>query len=350
MPASNNEEDGQQRASASSDNAPVSPLEDSEYIGGTGKDSLSAEKLSEGFRQNLSSHSLEKRARDWGVSAESLQQMGVGFDKHAYTFPMKSAGGQIVGHRLRPVKGGKLTLAGGHLGLFIPEGVTPCNAEIIAEGESDTASALTLGFRAIGRPGATAVVSEVLRFFSGAIAPCPCIIADGDQVGVEGAERLADALLAANIPCRLIVPPKPHGDLREWHVDGGLTREQLQQAIEAEAVRYPLRWIPGFFQMPNALLRNGVVAKVGDGPFALLCVIQSFYAGGDSIICPDRKVLAELLGVGVGTIDRYKRTLKEAGLLDWQTGHTGRCNEYWTNFGPILTKKKEKGRKTNVTD
>ncbi len=329
----------QQRTSAPSNSAPVRPLEYpvEDTTSCSGKD-VTAEEENRGFQQSLSAASLKRLARELGVSAESLLRLGIGFDTHAYTFPMTAADGRIVGFRLRPLKGGKLTRAGGKLGLFVPEGVSPANVEVICEGESDTAAALTRDLSAIGTPGAHQAHEAVVAFLTECTVVTPCIVADSDAAGLASADRLAETMCNNGTPCRILGPPEPYGDLREWIAAGSLTGQQLRDEIDQLPIRFPDDWPPGFVQLPNAFIRNGAVRRIGPTAFALACALASF-RGADKRVFPSRDVLGDVLGVSVSTVDRAKAKLQEAGVLTWRRGRRNRCNEYVVNFGPLRKRK-----------
>ena len=250
---------------------------------------------------------------------------------------MRDGGGTIIGWRLRPAKDAhqKHAVEGSKTGLFIPQGVSAASAELICEGESNTAAALTLGFGAIGRPSATGGIEELLAFLRACPVACPCIAADNDAVGTDGAETLGDSFRAAGIPSRLLVPPEPHGDLRDW-LRAGLTREALAEAIQKCPILWPepMLWTPGFSPVPNALARRGVIAKIGLGPWALVTLLMSFQRQPEQIVIVTRELLAELLGVSVSTVDRWKGELRKAGLVTWKRGGTDRADEYRVNLGP----------------
>ena len=327
----------EQRTRASSDSAPVQPLEDMEdnnrYLG---KEVTRWKEKQKSFREAIDPDSVNRLAADWGVSEESLNRLGIGFDASAsaYTFAMFDSQRQVVGIRRRPYKDvhRKYSAQDSTLGLFIPAGVTPGNAKIIGEGESDTAAALTAGIPGIGIPGASHAIEHVCAFFTCSPVACPCIMADDDQDGKDGAEKLAAAMVAAGIPCRVLTAPAPHGDLRDWVTKGHATAAELLSVIGQQPIRWPDNWPPGFVIVPNAPIRRGIVAQIGPGPFALACILKSHWCNGRSY--PAREVLARELGVSIATVDRYKGTLEKAGILAWRRGHTGRTNEYDVNLGP----------------
>jgi len=341
--------------------ARVRPLEDSENNDGSlGGEPCDWAALAAQYKQAVSEKSVARLAQTWGVSVESLKALSVGFDGAAFTFPMKDGEGRIVGLRRRFRTGDKAALDGSKNGLFIPEGsslktfrslpslqgraavrgssahgcadgVAPGNVQVICEGESDTAAALTLGFVGVGVPGAGACNAEVVRFLEGCPVACPCIVADNDDAGRAGAERLSEDLLAAGVPCRVVWPPEGIKDFREW-VRQGLTADELREHIGRATPRWPdvKSWPPGFAAIPNALLRRGIVARIGPGPWALACLLSSFGEHG----FPLREVLAKLLRVSPATVDRWKGVLKGAGMLAWRPGRKGRANEYTVSLGP----------------
>lgn len=335
------------RTPAPSDSAPVRAFEDAEDGITLGQGSTEGKQrlahtdwaeLGGKYQANIRRATLKRLARDFGVSADSLARLGVGFDTgvDAFTFPMRNAIGEIVGLRYRPRKDphSKYAATGSRLGLFVPEGVTAGAVEVVAEGETDCAAALTVGLGAIGLPGAGQCLGELAALMGQSPVACPCIVGDQNDAGRASAERTAEALLAAGIPCRVLIPPDPHADLRAWATGGKLTEAHLRKAIAAEPIRWPgarLR-VPGFSQVPNAFTRRGL-ALLGPGPLALAVLLASFNAG-DGDIHPSREELARVIGVTVSTIDRWKRKLRDAGVLRWHRGREGRCDAYSVDFGP----------------
>jgi len=328
--------DPQQETSFLLDENVASPLEDTVKTWEvSGKELQGWEKRAQECRNSLRPATLAQVAKHWSASEESLSNLWMGFDVYAVTFPMKNASGKIIGMRMRPLKdlSEKRACKDGANGLFIPEGTRPGDVDLILEGESDTAVGLTLGFGAIGLPGAGQCADMAAQFLAQCPVACPAIIADADAAGEQGAEGTAECLLAAGVACRVLVVPGAFGDLREWYQKGGLTSEELAKAIEAEEVRYPPGRTPGFFQVPNYLLRGALVARIGVGPWALLCALRSF-TGRSGECFPGRGELAELLGVSTRTVDKWKGELLGEGLIHCRRGHTRRTNEYMINFGP----------------
>jgi len=303
------------------------------------------------YAQKISARTIRKLASEWSVSPESLRALGVGFATYAYTFPLYDPDGRVVGIRYRPVKDvSKKHFAKDSVqGLFIPDGVTPANVQLGCEGESDTAAALTLGVAAIGRPGARVCADMVGTFVDRRANPCLCIVADNDSEGERGAENLAEYLLSVGVPCRTIVPPDPYGDLRAWLASGELSADLLSAAVNAAPMRYPEAIVrpPGFAQVPNYLLRGGLIGKLnalsaahgsggrlGPAAFSVLLAIEGHSTGSEILPRPSRDELARIIDRDVRTVDRCLVILKEAGVLRWRTGRTKKTNEYDVDFGP----------------
>jgi phage/plasmid primase-like uncharacterized protein len=149
---------------------------------------------------------------------------------------MRDHRGQVRGIRLRFPDGRKKAIFGGHDGLFIPDCLTYSMPLLIAEGPTDTAALLDLGFEAVGRPfctGGTALCVELAR------AHWPLdvvVVADADVCGRRGAESLAAALLPYAHTVRVIQPPKGIKDARAWKIAGANFTE-VQAAIGAAGIR-----------------------------------------------------------------------------------------------------------------
>jgi hypothetical protein len=326
------------------DTTVASPLEDTEdIISNREGDIRDWDKQTKECLREIRPDTIQSVAHAWGVSEDSLRTLEAGFMAPCWvTFPMRGTDGTIVGIRKRKWDdlGEKHSEEGGKNGLFIPRGVTIANVQLICEGESDTAAALTLGFAAIGRPGTHGCKPEAVEFTSARANACPCIMVDNDDAGESGAESLSWALEDKGVPCKMLRPPKKFKDLRDWRQKGGLTTEQLQQAITNAKIIYPKGYTPGFSQPPSALMQSGVIARIGAAPVLLLGVIWS-YRDNEGRMYPEREELAEHMGVTVRTIDRYNEALAGEGLLSWRQGHKGRANEYYIDWGPCKALKQK---------
>jgi len=195
-------------------------------------------KLAADFRAAVRPENLDTLAMALGVSAESLTRLGVGWSaKHsAWTFPMKDAGGEVVGIRLRKPNGKKLSVRGSKEGLFIPDGIGEQNTLLVCEGPTDCAALFDLGFSAIGRPscmGGTKLIVNLIRKVN---LHQVVIVADADAPGQRGAKNLAAVLVAYCQAVRIVSPPQRIKDAREWKRRGA-TATDVQATIDAAPVR-----------------------------------------------------------------------------------------------------------------
>ena len=331
---------------------PATPLEDARednalVFRGRGAGAAAQQ---EAFRAQLGQASLDALARGLGVTAASLEALAIGFDKYAYTFPMRDAEGDVIGFALRGHKDGRKTVVrGSRNGLFVPRYVTPGNVQLIVEGLSDTAAAWTWEFAAIGRSGAHEAIDLAAAFVSKAGNACPCIVGDNDVDGTgrAGAEAMVAALLAAGVPCRLLMPPPEFKDLREWLTRGRLDAETLAAEIGRAKVRYPPDWPPGFAPFSHGFVRSGGLARLGKrqprAPSVLMAIASCADADGMAFLTRER--IAELAGgMSIKTVDRCKEALRAEGMLNWLEGHTDKANTYFLKLGPYKGATKLKRR------
>ena len=174
---------------------------------------------------------VARLATQLGVSAESLRRLHIGHDGRAYTFPMRTPDGLVCGIRLRYPSGRKLSVKGGREGLFLPADVPSDGPLFVAEGPTDCAALLDLGFSVIGRPscrGAVRLTRDVCR------GRDVVVFADGDAPGQTGARTLACTLALYCQSVRLIRPPDGAKDVRQW-VQRGATRADVQRLVECAA-------------------------------------------------------------------------------------------------------------------
>lgn len=172
----------------------------------------------------ITEQQLERLAVSLGVEVASLVALDVGWHRGgrggAFSFPMRNSAGEVVGLRLRPVRGRKFALRGGVDGVFLASrarwrGVGPL---VIAEGESDTA-ALLPHYDVVGRPSCRGAVSILTDLGRGRVC---VIVADDDAHGAGqlGARALARALRPFAEDVVVTFPPQG-GDAREWLIAGG---------------------------------------------------------------------------------------------------------------------------------
>jgi hypothetical protein len=202
-----------------------------------GPDRLDFAKLAAEYRAAVQPQALARLAASLGVSVESLGRLGIGWAlaHRAWTFPMIDTAGAVLGVRLRCPDGRKLSVKGGKEGLFIPAALDGGRL-LIAEGPTDTAALLDLGFSAVGRPSCAGGVRLLVELVKRLAVPEMVIVADSDPPGQRGANNLAAVLLAYCCAVRIIRPPDGIKDARGWK-RAGATAADVQAAIDAAPVR-----------------------------------------------------------------------------------------------------------------
>lgn len=173
---------------------------------------------------------LEEFAISLGVSTSSLMMLSAAKrDKTTWAFPMVDPAGIIVGIRLRASNGSKFAVTGSHQGMFIPQcrSTTPQSIVFLPEGPTNTASVLSLGKHAIGRPSSNGAVLSVAEAVKRSGCKRAVIVCDTDpdrvreggthfNPGADGAELLASHLTIPN--ATLLLPCK---DMRDFIRSGG---------------------------------------------------------------------------------------------------------------------------------
>jgi hypothetical protein len=197
--------------------------------------------LAQRFESQLTTDKLEQLSRILSITAISLRRLRTGWatadqlkelgtscrGPGAFSFPMVSTASVVVGIRLRTSDGFKYAVTGSRQGLFIPAALPADGPLLVTEGPSDLCVALDLGFAAIGRPSCNALVTETAKSVRGRDV---VIVADTDEPGKLGAERLARRLALVCSSLKIVLPPTEHKDLRKWE-QAGLTGEQLGKII-----------------------------------------------------------------------------------------------------------------------
>jgi hypothetical protein len=191
------------------------------------------------FREAVEPGRLCELAAQLGLSVEGLARLEIGWsaDRQAWAFPMKDLR-QIVGIRLRSWTGRKWAVSGGREGLFIPAGLAYSGRLLVAEGPTDTAALLDLGYEALGRPSCTGGVKILVELVRSKRPKEVVVVADvdGHGAGQRGAESLAVALAPYCPSVRVIAPPDGIKDARDWK-RAGATHDDIQAAIAAAPVR-----------------------------------------------------------------------------------------------------------------
>lgn len=196
--------------------------------------------LANTYRASLDAEQLHALAFDLGLSVESVNALGIGWSHshRAWSFPMTDPAGTVLGIRLRRPNGFKFAVAGGREGLFIPQHpASPKSLLLVAEGPTDTAALLDMGFSAVvGRPSCAGGVKLLVDLSQKWRAQEVVIVADGDEAGRRGAENLALMLLPYAKAVRTITPPAGIKDVRDWLNHGGSGRD-VESAISTSPVR-----------------------------------------------------------------------------------------------------------------
>ena len=189
------------------------------------KVNLDFDAMSKSFRSwNEIESDIEELSESLGVSKESLNSLMVGWSQEheAHTIPMRDGDNKIIGIHLRCDDGSKKAVVGSRNGLFIPQ-VEPQKVAYLAEGASNTAALLTLGFFAIGRPSCNSG-GEMLKVALKRLGVSRIVIvADNDCIktapdgrtfrpGQDGAKKLKKELGLMSV---IFSTPSPCKDVRE---------------------------------------------------------------------------------------------------------------------------------------
>ena len=154
-----------------------------------------------------------------GVGAVALDRLRVGWNAAvgAWTFPMRDGRGRIVGIQQRfKATDEKRVVRGHRSGVFEPFQLKVRDGElVICEGASDTAAALSVGLEAIGRFSCSGTLEETVDRIRRHRPGRVIVVADNDEPGLRGAERLIRRLDGF---ARAELRRPPHGikDLRAW--------------------------------------------------------------------------------------------------------------------------------------
>lgn len=201
-------------------------------------DGIDFARVASQYSQAVCNGALAHFARTLGVSTDSLSRLRVGHDGDAWTFPMTDAFGQIVGIRRRLHDGRKLSVTGGHEGLFIPVDLPNRGTLYVCEGPTDTAALLALGFAAIGRPSCTGGIRFTIQVCRDRDV---VIVSDGDDPGRGGTFTLARRLRLYCPSVRAIQPPSGIKDAREWVLRGAQAVDIMRAVNSAKSVTVSLR-------------------------------------------------------------------------------------------------------------
>lgn len=190
---------------------------------------------------------LEAFAADLGVSAASLRSLGA-FASRRWAgpmgVPMFDARGRAVGVRIRNHDGQKWAASGSCEGVFLPNTVPGAGPLLLPEGPTTSAACLDFGYETAGRPSARPGALAMGALLALCRSRDVVLVAendakpDGRHPGREGAEHCANLLRRVASRCRIIYPPSPHKDARDW-LKAGATHADLAALIEAAPLFEP---------------------------------------------------------------------------------------------------------------
>jgi phage/plasmid primase-like uncharacterized protein len=150
---------------------------------------------------------------------------------------MRDAEGKVIGIRLRcPRTARKWALNGSKAGLiFDPDSMAePIDRLWVVEGPTDAAALLSIELDVAGVPSAGGA-ADLLVALARRVRPSDVVIvADRDEAGQRGAERLRDALLIV-APVRIVTPSIGIKDARAW-VGSGVGRLTIEQVADCAQV------------------------------------------------------------------------------------------------------------------
>lgn len=201
----------------------------------------------------------DQRAKELGLSAESMRVLGVGWanqseillhktrcvHKGYWTVPLYNENLNSVGVALQPPADAtgderdltKKMISGSKPGMYATK-TTRCGGTLlICEGFSDTATAITMGYHAIGRLSNTGTHNVIIAYVEQHLPDTVIVIPDNDpeckprarELTEMGALNMLDAVRKLKIEC-VIMKPTTAKDLRQWYLNGG-TRNALDKAI-----------------------------------------------------------------------------------------------------------------------
>lgn len=140
---------------------------------------------------------IERQADLLGLKLDPLLTMRALYDPDmaVLAFPMLGANMKPLGVRFRRADGRKWSLKGGREGVLLSRPFTPAKPVWIAEGPTDSAALVQIGFRnLIGRPNCSGG-DEIIRELLAAHPNTPVVIvADPEDAGRNGAVDLANIL------------------------------------------------------------------------------------------------------------------------------------------------------------
>ncbi len=189
------------------------------------------------------SDAVSRLAAKLGVASWALDELRVGWDGKAWTFPERNADGLIVGVNRRFEDGGKRCATGSRRGLTYSDSWQDARGPVlIVEGGSDVASGITLNVCSVGRPSNVGGVPMLRKL----LAPCDktiLVVGERDRKpdkrwpGMEGAKAVATQLSKAlKRQVRAGLLPDGAKDLRGWLNSWDVNISSTDECAELGAV------------------------------------------------------------------------------------------------------------------
>lgn len=180
-------------------------------------------------RLGLSVATLANMGAGWACTDQMRAAMSYCDEPGCWTFPMRDAGGKVIGIRTRTLDGQKKSVTGSRNGLFIPQQLRQGDRLHLPEGPTDTAAMVQAGYAAIGRPMAAGANDIIAGVCHGVHV---VIVADRDDAkrapggaafwpGFDGAMGTAEALMGVARSVRIVMPPAVGQDVRDLLAERG---------------------------------------------------------------------------------------------------------------------------------
>lgn len=177
--------------------------------------------------ESLGPEELKALAANRGLPLRAFENLGIGWNGAAYTFPVRDFKGKLVDVRQYKLSGKMLSTPGAKVGLYLSETLTKEDWPVyICEGESDTIALRwllrknKLNAFVVGVPGAATFKDEWAPEFAGKSVQ---LLYDNDFAGEQGEAKAYEKLknIAASVRCIQWLSELPQGwDVRDWVVNG----------------------------------------------------------------------------------------------------------------------------------
>ena len=198
------------------------------------------------------SGAIDKIAAGLGLDPRQLIRFGVGSTilEEFSSWPMYDDRGGIVGITRRFPDGSKKIMAGHRAGLYIPADLSESLFRIegilaVAEGATDAVAGLGMSMWTVGRFSCTHGATLLARLVGRLRPACVVLVGDTDGPGQRGVESLASALLPYARTLKVIAPPAPHKDLRDWYLAGATLTDFMRLVDSTPPRQFGVKMGPG---------------------------------------------------------------------------------------------------------